>query len=41
VPCGTTSAGLPIGFQIAGRIGADADVLRLAAAFERQVSGAS
>jgi Asp-tRNA(Asn)/Glu-tRNA(Gln) amidotransferase A subunit family amidase len=41
VPCGTTSAGLPIGLQIAGRIGADADVLRLAAAFERQMSGAS
>jgi Asp-tRNA(Asn)/Glu-tRNA(Gln) amidotransferase A subunit family amidase len=36
VPCGTTRAGLPIGLQIAGPIGADADVLRLAAAFERQ-----
>jgi Asp-tRNA(Asn)/Glu-tRNA(Gln) amidotransferase A subunit family amidase len=36
VPCGTTSAGLPIGLQIAGPIGADAEVLRLAAAFERQ-----
>jgi aspartyl-tRNA(Asn)/glutamyl-tRNA(Gln) amidotransferase subunit A len=40
VPCGTTSTGLPIGFQIAGRIGADADVLSLAAAFERRVSRA-
>jgi aspartyl-tRNA(Asn)/glutamyl-tRNA(Gln) amidotransferase subunit A len=38
VPCGTTRAGLPIGFQIAGRIGADAEVLRLGAAFERQMA---
>jgi len=37
VPCGTTRAGLPIGLQIAGRIGADAEVLRLGAAFERQI----
>ena len=37
VPCGTTSAGLPIGLQIAGPIGADADVLWLGAAFERQL----
>ncbi|HEU4729121.1 MAG TPA: amidase [Kofleriaceae bacterium] len=35
VPCGTTSAGLPIGLQIAGRVGADDEVLRLGAAFER------
>lgn len=35
VPCGTTSAGLPIGLQIAGPVGADAAVLQLAAAFER------
>jgi len=35
LPCGTTRAGLPIGLQIAGRIGADADVLRLGAAYER------
>jgi aspartyl-tRNA(Asn)/glutamyl-tRNA(Gln) amidotransferase subunit A len=35
VPCGTTRAGLPIGLHIAGRIGADAEVLRLGAAFER------
>jgi aspartyl-tRNA(Asn)/glutamyl-tRNA(Gln) amidotransferase subunit A len=39
VPCGTTRAGLPIGLQIAGRIGAEADVLRLAAAFERATAG--
>jgi len=36
IPCGTTRAGLPIGLQIAGRIGADAEVLRLGAAYERQ-----
>lgn len=35
VPCGTTGAGLPIGLQIIGAPGADAAVLRLAAAFER------
>jgi aspartyl-tRNA(Asn)/glutamyl-tRNA(Gln) amidotransferase subunit A len=35
IPCGTTAAGLPIGLQIAGPIGGEADVLRLAAAFER------
>jgi len=38
VPCGTTSAGLPIGLQIAGPIGADAEVLRLGAAFERHTA---
>jgi len=38
VPCGTTSAGLPIGFQIAGPIGADAQVLRLGAAFEQRLA---
>jgi Asp-tRNA(Asn)/Glu-tRNA(Gln) amidotransferase A subunit family amidase len=38
IPCGITSAGLPIGLQIAGRIGAEADVLRLAAALERQLA---
>lgn len=36
IPCGTTRAGLPIGLQIGGRIGGEADVLRLAAAFERK-----
>jgi aspartyl-tRNA(Asn)/glutamyl-tRNA(Gln) amidotransferase subunit A len=35
IPCGTTAAGLPIGLQIAGPIGGEATVLRLAAAFER------
>jgi Asp-tRNA(Asn)/Glu-tRNA(Gln) amidotransferase A subunit family amidase len=34
VPCGFTADGLPIGLQIAGRPGADEDVLRAAAAFE-------
>ncbi|HEX2691833.1 MAG TPA: amidase [Kofleriaceae bacterium] len=38
VPCGTTRAGLPIGFQIAGPIGADAEVLRLGAAFEQRMA---
>jgi aspartyl-tRNA(Asn)/glutamyl-tRNA(Gln) amidotransferase subunit A len=35
VPCGTTRAGLPIGLQLIGPPGADARVLRFAAAFER------
>ncbi|MFI6874279.1 amidase [Streptomyces sp. NPDC050400] len=35
VPAGTTRDGLPVGLQITGRHLADADVLRLAAAFER------
>jgi aspartyl-tRNA(Asn)/glutamyl-tRNA(Gln) amidotransferase subunit A len=39
VPCGTTAAGLPIGLQIIGAPGADAAVLRLAAAFETAVHG--
>jgi aspartyl-tRNA(Asn)/glutamyl-tRNA(Gln) amidotransferase subunit A len=34
VPCGLTEAGLPIGLQIVGAIGADALVLRAARAFE-------
>ena len=38
IPCGTTRAGLPIGFQIAGRVGADAEVLRLGAALERRLT---
>ena len=36
VPCGT-SAGLPIGMMLVGRIGEDATVLRAADAFNRQV----
>ena len=36
VPCGLTSAGLPIGLQIVGRLYADAQVLRAARAFERR-----
>jgi amidase len=34
VPCGFTPSGLPVGLQIVGRRGEDADVLALAAAFE-------
>jgi aspartyl-tRNA(Asn)/glutamyl-tRNA(Gln) amidotransferase subunit A len=35
IPCGLTSAGLPIGLQITGAPGAEATVLGLAAAYER------
>ena len=35
VPCGFTPDGLPVGLQIVGRRGADAEVLRAAATFER------
>ncbi len=35
LPCGFTAAGLPVGLQIVGRPGADADVLCAAAALER------
>jgi Asp-tRNA(Asn)/Glu-tRNA(Gln) amidotransferase A subunit family amidase len=34
IPCGLTDAGLPVGLQIAGRPGADADVIRAASALE-------
>jgi aspartyl-tRNA(Asn)/glutamyl-tRNA(Gln) amidotransferase subunit A len=37
VPCGLTQAGLPIGLQIVGAIGADALVLRASRAFEAAV----
>ncbi len=37
VPCGLTAAGLPIGLQIVGPIGADALVLRASRAFEAAV----
>ncbi len=36
LPCGCTSAGLPIGMQITGAPGAEATVLRVAAAYERE-----
>ncbi|MGB7556333.1 MAG: amidase [Candidatus Korobacteraceae bacterium] len=35
VPCGFTREGLPVGFQISGKPGADATVLRLAHAYEQ------
>ena len=35
VPCGLTAAGLPIGVQLVGPLGADALVLRAARAFEQ------
>ena len=38
VPCGMTSAGLPIGLQIIGPVGHDLRVLQLAFAFERSRS---
>jgi aspartyl-tRNA(Asn)/glutamyl-tRNA(Gln) amidotransferase subunit A len=38
VPCGQTSGGLPIGLQISGAPGAEATVLGLAAAYEKQFS---
>jgi Asp-tRNA(Asn)/Glu-tRNA(Gln) amidotransferase A subunit family amidase len=38
IPCGRTSAGLPIGMQITGAPGAEATVLRLAAAYERETN---
>jgi aspartyl-tRNA(Asn)/glutamyl-tRNA(Gln) amidotransferase subunit A len=40
VPCGTTSTGLPIGFQIAGRPFDEATVLRTAHAYEQAVDTA-
>jgi aspartyl-tRNA(Asn)/glutamyl-tRNA(Gln) amidotransferase subunit A len=36
VPCGLTRAGLPVGLQIAGRPFAEATVLRVAYAYERE-----
>jgi aspartyl-tRNA(Asn)/glutamyl-tRNA(Gln) amidotransferase subunit A len=35
VPCGFTSAGLPIGLQISGPLGGDAVVLQVAQAYEQ------
>lgn len=34
LPCGLTSAGLPVGLMIVGRLGAEVDVLRASAALE-------
>jgi aspartyl-tRNA(Asn)/glutamyl-tRNA(Gln) amidotransferase subunit A len=41
LPCGATADGLPIGVQLAGPIGADAQVLRHAAALERALTAAA
>lgn len=37
VPIGFTAEGLPVGVQVIGRVGGEADVLRTAAAIERRV----
>lgn len=39
LPCGTGTAGLPVGLQLVGRRGADRDVLRAAAWIETALSG--
>jgi len=38
IPCGITNTGLPVGMQITGAPWAEAKVLRLAQAYERQTS---
>ena len=38
IPCGLTPAGLPVGLQIAGAVGADAELLAAAAVLERILS---
>jgi len=38
IPCGVTKTGLPIGLQISGAHGAEAKVLQLAYAFEREMA---
>jgi Asp-tRNA(Asn)/Glu-tRNA(Gln) amidotransferase A subunit family amidase len=38
IPCGVTKTGLPIGLQISGARGAEARVLQLAYAFEREMT---
>jgi 2-dehydropantoate 2-reductase len=39
VPCGVTAEGLPVGLQLAAPVGADAALLRLAAAVEAALAG--
>ncbi|MFC5834429.1 amidase [Nonomuraea insulae] len=39
VPCGTTAAGLPVGLQLAGRLGQDAAVLRGGEMLENTLAG--
>ena len=41
IPCGTGPAGLPLGLQLAARPHRDKSLLRVAAWFERQLSGAT
>jgi aspartyl-tRNA(Asn)/glutamyl-tRNA(Gln) amidotransferase subunit A len=38
LPCGTTSAGLPCGFQLVGKIGGTETLIAVAAAVERQLA---
>ena len=38
VPCGFTEAGLPVGMQLVGRPRGEADLLRIAAAFEAEMA---
>ncbi len=38
IPCGMSAEGIPIGFQLAGRLGGDADLLALAYAFEQSTN---
>ena len=35
IPCGMSAEGIPIGFQLAGRMGGEADLLAVAHAFEQ------
>ncbi len=39
LPCGSDGAGLPVGLQLAGRRGGDADLLAVAAVVERALAG--
>jgi Asp-tRNA(Asn)/Glu-tRNA(Gln) amidotransferase A subunit family amidase len=38
VPCGFDNDGMPVGLQIMGRHGVDAEVIRLTQAFENETS---